>query len=46
MTAADGYQVVFALPELDAAFTTQTVLLLAGPGPYQIIVLQEKRPTC
>lgn len=52
--AADGYRVVFALPELDAAFTSQIVLLAtarngqplpAESGPYQIIVPQEKRPT-
>ncbi|AMJ64091.1 hypothetical protein AXW84_00585 [Hymenobacter sp. PAMC 26628] len=52
--AADGYRVVFALPELDAAFASQVVLLatardgqplLAESGPYQIIVPQEKRPT-
>lgn len=51
--AADGYRVVFALPELDAAFATQTVILAtardgqplpAEAGPYQIIVPQEKRP--
>lgn len=51
--AADGYRVVFALPELDAAFATQTILLAttrdgqplpAEAGPFQIIVPQEKRP--
>ncbi|MFD1467686.1 molybdopterin-dependent oxidoreductase [Hymenobacter caeli] len=51
--AADGYRVVFALPELDAAFATQTVVLATGrdgqplpaeAGPCQIIVPQEKRP--
>lgn len=51
--AADGYYVVFALPELDDAFASQAVLLatarfgrplLAESGPYQIIVPQEKRP--
>lgn len=54
VTAADGYKVVFALPELDPAFTERTVLLAdqrdgqplaAEQGPYQIIVPQEKRPT-
>lgn len=54
VSAADGYQAVFALPELDPAFTSQTILLAdqrdgqplpAGLGPYQIIVPQEKRPT-
>lgn len=51
--AADGYRVVFALPELDAAFATQVIILATGcdgqplpaqAGPYQIIVPQEKRP--
>jgi hypothetical protein len=54
VSAADGYKVVFALPELDAAFTAQTIILAdrrdgqplpAEQGPYQIIVPQEKRPT-
>lgn len=53
ISAKDGYQVVFALPELDPTFTTQTVLLAdrrdgqplpAESGPYQLIVPQEKRP--
>ncbi len=51
--AADGYRVVFALPELDASFASQVVILAtardgqplpAEAGPYQIIVPQEKRP--
>lgn len=50
---ADGYRVVFALPELDTTFSTQTVLLAdrcdgqplpAASGPYQVIVPSEKRP--
>ena len=53
VSGADDYQVVFALPELDATFATQTVLLAdrcdgqplpAASGPYQVIVPQEKRP--
>ncbi len=54
VTGADGYQVVFALPELAADFTDQVVLLAdrcdgqplpVGTGPYQLIVPREKRPT-
>jgi DMSO/TMAO reductase YedYZ molybdopterin-dependent catalytic subunit len=50
--ASDGYQVVFALPELDPASTDRTVLLawtrdgkpLAAPeGPLRIVVPDEKR---
>lgn len=50
---ADGYQVVFALPEIDPSFATQTILLAsqldgqplpAKNGPYQLIVPMEKRP--
>lgn len=53
VTGADGYQVVFALPELDPTFAPQPVLLAArrdgkalpaGSGPYQLIVPREKRP--
>ncbi|MBC8084673.1 MAG: molybdopterin-dependent oxidoreductase [Hymenobacter sp.] len=53
VTATDGYQVVFALPELDPSFAAQTVLLAdrrdgqplpPGNGPYQLVVPQEKRP--
>jgi hypothetical protein len=51
-TAADGYQVAFALPELDPAFTTDVVLLadrkdgkpIAGAeGPFRLIVPNENR---
>ncbi|MCI1189398.1 molybdopterin-dependent oxidoreductase [Hymenobacter sp. DH14] len=51
-SAADGYQAVFALAELDPAFATRTVLLAdrcdgqplpATAGPYQIIVPDEKK---
>ena len=52
-TAADGYQAVFALPEVDPDFSTQTILLAdqrdgqplpAHDGPYQLIVPLEKKP--
>jgi DMSO/TMAO reductase YedYZ molybdopterin-dependent catalytic subunit len=48
----DGYQVVYALPELDSGFSTKTVLLAfhadgealpAEKGPLQIIVPGEKK---
>jgi hypothetical protein len=50
--AADGYRVVFALPELDAAFTDRVVLvadrrdaqpLSATEGPRRLIIPDEKR---
>ncbi|GAB3510201.1 hypothetical protein GCM10027341_48330 [Spirosoma knui] len=50
--AADGYEAVFALPELDPAFATRTILLAdriddnslpAGTGPFRIIVPNEKK---
>jgi hypothetical protein len=50
--AADGYRAVFALPELDPAFTDRVVLLadqrdgkpLGGnAGPLRVIVPGEKR---
>ncbi|GAA4500727.1 hypothetical protein GCM10023172_21500 [Hymenobacter ginsengisoli] len=53
-SAADGYQVVYALPEIDADFSPQTILLAdhrdgqllpAHDGPYQLIVPLEKKPT-
>ncbi|WP_151086207.1 molybdopterin-dependent oxidoreductase [Hymenobacter baengnokdamensis] len=52
-TAADGYRAVFALPEIDADFSPQTILLAdqrdgqplpAPDGPYQLIVPLEKKP--
>jgi Oxidoreductase molybdopterin binding domain len=52
VSAADGYQAVFALAELDPAFAPRTVLLAdrcdgqplpATAGPYQIIVPDEKK---
>ncbi|MDQ2793792.1 MAG: molybdopterin-binding protein, partial [Bacteroidota bacterium] len=51
-SAADGYQAVFALAELDPSFATRPVLLAdrcdgqplpATAGPYQIIVPDEKK---
>lgn len=51
--AADGYEVLFALPELDAGFATRTILLAdtsdgaplpAGVGPYRMVVPGEKKP--
>lgn len=50
--AGDGYQVVFALPELDPAFTDRVVLLadrregsaIAAPeGPLRVVIPDEKR---
>lgn len=52
VSAADGYQAVFALAELDPAFAPRPVLLAdrcdgqplpATAGPYQIIVPDEKK---
>ncbi|ASU34908.1 molybdopterin-dependent oxidoreductase [Mucilaginibacter xinganensis] len=53
VTAADGYQVVFALAELDKNFTDRLVILankadgkplLPSEGPFRIIVQDEKKP--
>jgi DMSO/TMAO reductase YedYZ molybdopterin-dependent catalytic subunit len=50
--AKDGYQVVFALPELDSAFTDRTIILAdevdgqplpADKGPYRLVVPGEKK---
>jgi Oxidoreductase molybdopterin binding domain len=50
--AADGYQAVFALPELDPLFTKKVVLLAdrrdgsalaAKEGPYRLVVPDEAR---
>jgi hypothetical protein len=52
-SAPDGYRVVYAIAELDAAFTDQVVLLadrrngkplLPDTGPWQIVVPDDKRP--
>ena len=51
--AADGYRVVFSLPELDEAYTDRIVLLADRKdgkplsdheGPFRIVVPDEKRP--
>ena len=53
VTAADGYQVVFSLTELDAAFGDRNVLVvdrqdghpLSGKdGPLRLVVAGDKRP--
>jgi DMSO/TMAO reductase YedYZ molybdopterin-dependent catalytic subunit len=53
VSAADNYRVVFALPELDSAFTDRVVILAdhkdgqplgARDGPVRLIVPGEKRP--
>lgn len=50
--ASDGYRVVFALPELDPAFTAKQTLLVwlrngkpldEKEGPYRIVIPDEKR---
>jgi hypothetical protein len=50
--AADGYQAVIALPELDPAFTDKQVVLAflrdgkpltEKEGPYRIVIPDEKR---
>lgn len=50
--AKDGYQVVFALPEIDPAFTDNKILLAdtangqpltATQGPYRIVVAGDKK---
>jgi len=52
-TAVDGYQVAFAIGELDEAFNDHLILivdrrngtpLLPDSGPLQIVVPQDKRP--
>ena len=51
--AVDGYEVLFALPEIDADFATRTIILAdsvdgaplpQGVGPYRIVVPGEKKP--
>ncbi|QRR04141.1 molybdopterin-dependent oxidoreductase [Dyadobacter sandarakinus] len=53
ITAADGYEVIFALPEIDPEFTDQVILLAtekdgqllpAGEGPFRIITPNDKKP--
>ena len=51
--AIDGYEVLFALPELDPEFATRTIILAdsvdgaplpSGVGPYRVVVPDEKKP--
>ncbi len=51
--SADGYEVVFSLPELDSAFTDRVIILAdqadgsplpANKGPFRIVVPGEKKP--
>ncbi|RRA97715.1 molybdopterin-dependent oxidoreductase [Larkinella rosea] len=51
--AIDGYETLYALPELDADFATRTIILAdsvdgsplpSGVGPYRIVVPGEKKP--
>lgn len=51
--ASDGYEVIFALAELDKAYTDRMIILanqvdgkplLPADGPFRIIVQDEKRP--
>ncbi|MBO9733176.1 MAG: molybdopterin-dependent oxidoreductase [Chitinophaga sp.] len=51
--SADGYKVIFALPELDSIFTDRQILLAnqvdgqplpAEKGPFRIVVPGEKKP--
>lgn len=51
--ASDGYQVLFALAELDKGFTDRAIILadkvdgqplVAADGPFRIIVQDEKKP--
>jgi hypothetical protein len=53
VSASDGYQVVFALAELDKSFTDRVIILASlmdgkplptGDGPFRIIVQDEKKP--
>ncbi|OKS86796.1 molybdopterin-dependent oxidoreductase [Mucilaginibacter polytrichastri] len=53
ISAADGYQVVIALPEIDPAFTDKVIILAnkedgedLAPnfGPYRLIVPGDKKP--
>lgn len=53
ITAADGYEVLYALAEIDPEFADQTILLAiekdgqplpAGEGPFRIITLKDKKP--
>jgi len=52
VTAADNYQVVFAIPEFDPAFTDQIIILAdqedgeklpANLGPFRLVVPKDKK---
>lgn len=52
INAVDGYQVIFALPEVDPEFTSQTILLAyqvdgiplpKGEGPFRIVAPNDKK---
>ncbi len=52
-SAPDGYQVAYAIAEVDAAFTDQVILLadrrdgrplLPDTGPLQLVATRDKRP--
>ncbi len=53
ISAGDGYQVIFALAELDKDFTDRTIILAdqvdgaplsPAEGPFRVIVQDEKKP--
>jgi DMSO/TMAO reductase YedYZ molybdopterin-dependent catalytic subunit len=53
VNAADGYQVVFSLAEVDTSFNKKEIILAdkmdnkpipSNPGPFQLIVPGEKKP--
>lgn len=53
ISAADGYQVVVALPEIDPVFADQTVILAdkqdgedlpPNLGPFRLIIPRDKKP--
>lgn len=53
ITAADGYEVLYALAEIDPEFTDQVILLAtekdgqplpSGEGPFRIITPKDKKP--
>jgi len=52
LKALDGYEVIFALPEVDPEFTDQTILMAyevdgkllpKGEGPFRLIVPNDKK---
>ena len=53
ITAADGYEVIYSLSEVDPEFTDEVILLAiekdgqplpAGEGPFRIIAQNDKKP--